>query len=162
MENSGILKEILVQIFGFVVVFFVMKKFAWKGLLGAIDARRSKIEAEFKSIEDHKAGLAQLEKDYRARLDNIEQEGRVKIQEAANVGVNLARDIQDKARQDAQKMIDRAQAEIFQDIAKAKQTMRIELVELSGLIAEKIIREKLDAKEHEKLVSQFMADLEKV
>ncbi len=140
----------------------MLKKFAWKGLLGAIDERRHKIEAEFKGIEEHKASLAKLEKDYRARLENIEQEGRVKIQEAANVGVALARDIQDKARQDAQKIIDRAQGEISQDIAKAKITMRTELVELSSLIAEKIIREKLDAKEHDKLVGQFMKDLEKV
>ncbi len=162
MENSHILKEILVQIFGFVIVFLVLKKFAWKGLLGSIDDRRNKIEKEFKGIEDHKASLAQLEKDYRSRLENIEQEARGKIQEAANVGVALARDIQDKARQDAQKMIDRAQAEIGQDIAKAKLTMRAELVEISGLIAEKIIREKLDAKEHEKMVDQFMKDLQKV
>src|SRR4051812_24227793 len=100
MQNIAILKEVLVQILGFVVVFFILKKFAWKGLLGAIDARREKIESEFKGIEKHKAGLAQLEKDYRTRLDNIEQEARVKIQEAANIGTSLARDIQDKARQD--------------------------------------------------------------
>ncbi len=162
MENIGILKEILVQIFGFVIVFLVLKKFAWKGLLGSIDERRHKIEAEFKGIEDHKASLAKLEKDYRARLENIEQEGRVKIQEAANVGVALARDIQDKARQDAQKIIDRAQAEITQDIVKAKLTMRTQLVELSSLIAEKIIREKMDPKEHEKMVDQFVNDLQKV
>lgn len=162
MENIGILKEILVQILGFVIVFLVMKKFAWKGLLGAIDSRRHKIEAEFKGIEDHKASLAKLEKDYRARLENIEQEGRVKIQEAANVGIALARDIQDKARLDAQKTIDRAQAEIMQDVAKAKITMRSELVELSSLIAEKIIREKLDVKEHEKMVDQFVKDLQKI
>ncbi len=162
MENIGILKEVLVQILGFVAVFLILKKFAWKGLLGAIDERRHKIETEFKNIEDHKAGLAQLEKDYRARIENIEQEARVKIQEAANVGIALARDIQDKARQDAEKMIARAQAEISQDIAKARQTMRGELVDLSALISEKIIREKLDAKEHEKLVDQFLKDLQKV
>ena len=162
MENINILKEVAVQIFGFAVVFFVLKKLAWKGLLGAIDERRHKIEAGFGDIENQKKSLAQLEKDYRARLDNIEQEGRVKIQEAANVGVALARDIQDKARQDAQKMIDRAQAEILQDIAKAKSAMRKELVDLSALISEKIIREKLDAKEHEKLVDHFLKDLQKV
>ena len=58
MENIGILKEILVQIFGFILVFLILKKLAWKGLLGAIDQRRHKIEAEFKGIEDHKASLA--------------------------------------------------------------------------------------------------------
>ena len=162
MENIAILKEVLVQILGFGVVFFMLKKLAWKNLLGMIDQRREKIESEFKNIEDHKKSLAQLEKDYRKLLDNIEQEARVKIQEAANVGVALARDIQEKARQDAQKMIERAQGEILQDIAKARQTMRGELVELSALITEKIIHEKMDAKEHEKLVDQFLKELQKV
>ena len=162
MDNSHILKEVLVQIFGFVIVFFILKKLAWKNLLGMIDQRRGKIEAGFQDIENQKKSLAQLEKDYRARIENIEQEARVKIQDAANVGMGLARDIQEKARQDAQKMIDRAHAEIQQDIAKARVSMRADLVELSSLISEKIIREKLDAKEHDKLVDQFLKEIQKV
>lgn len=162
MENIGILKEIAVQILGFAVVFFVLKKLAWQNLLGMIDQRREKIVAGFQDIEKQKQGLAQLEKDYRARLENIEQEARTKIQEAANVGTQLARDIQEKARVDAQKLVDRAQAEIAQDLAKARQTMRAELVELSALMTEKVVREKMDAREHEKLVDQFLKDLQKV
>ena len=162
MENAHILKEVLVQIFGFAIVFLILKKFAWKNLLGMIDQRRQKIASGFEDIDRQKKSLAQLEKDYRARLDGIEQEGRVKIQEAAHVGVALARDIQEKARQDAQKMIERAQGEILQDIAKARQAMRAELVELSALITEKIIREKLDAKEHEKLVDHFLKELQRI
>ena len=156
------LPEILTQLLGFLLVFWILKKFAFKSILGIVDARRHKIQEEFDGIDERKKGLETLDKEYRARLENIEQEARVKIQEAANVGVALARDIQDKARQDAQKMIDRAQAEILQDIAKAKLTMRGELVELSALISEKIIRESLDAKGHEKLVDQFLKDLQKV
>lgn len=161
MQNIGILKEIAVQFLGFAVVFLVLRKLAWKNLLGMIDQRREKIASEFQSIEDKKKSLDQLEKDYRARLDNIETEARNKIQEAANVGVNLARDIQEKARVDAQKMIDRAQAEIAQDIAKARQTLRTDLVELSALMTEKAVSQKIDAKEHERLVDQFLKELQK-
>ena len=151
MDNSPILKEIIVQILGFGVVFFILKKFAWSNLLGAIDARRRKIEDEFHAIDKQKKALEELEKDYKNRLEHIEQEARVKIQEAANVGVALARDIQEKARADAQKMIDRAEAEIAQDLAKARITMRNDVVSISSMIAEKVIHEKLDAKDHEKI-----------
>ena len=162
MDNSQILKEIIVQILGFAVVFLVLRKFAWKGLLGMIDARSQKIADEFHGIEKQKKGLEDLEKEYRLKLERIEQEARTKIQEAANVGLALAKDIQDKARQDAQKTVDRAQAEIQQDIAKARLSMRNDLVELSSLMTEKIVSQKLDAKEHEKLVDQFIKDLENV
>ena len=54
MENSHIIKEVIVQIIGFLVVFFVLKKLAWGKLLGAIDARRKNIEDSFSDIEKQK------------------------------------------------------------------------------------------------------------
>ena len=61
-----------------------------------------------------------------------------------------------------QRMLERAKADIEQEFAKAKIAMRGDIIELSGLMAEKVIREKLDAREHEKLVDKFLKDLEKV
>lgn len=162
MENIAILKEIAVQIIGFAVVFLVLKKLAWGNLLGAIDARRHKIEQGFVDIENQKKRLDELEADYKKRLERIEADARIRIQEAANVGAVVARDINEKARQDAEKMVERAKSEIAQDIAKARLGMRDQLVELSALMTEKIVRQKLDAKEHEKLVDQFIKELEKV
>ena len=156
------LPEVLTQLLGFLIVFFVLKRFAFKPVLGIVDARRKKIEDEFQSIEERKKGLEAVEKDYRRRLETIEETARVKIQEAVNEGLALARDIQEKARLDAEKMIVRAKAEIEQDITKAKLSMRDELVELSGLMTEKIIRQKLDTKEQERMVDQFLKELEKV
>lgn len=162
MNNTAILKEIAVQLIGFAVVFFVLKKLAWSKLLGAIDARRKKIEDEFSSIEQGKKQLEALEKEYRKKLENIEQEARAKIQDAANVGVALARDIQDKARLEAQRMVQRAADEIEQDLKKARLSMRNEIVEISGLMAERVLREKIDAKEHERLVDKFLKEIENI
>ena len=162
MENSQIIKEIIVQILGFAIVFLILRKFAWKNLLGMIDLRRQKIEEGFNSIEKQKKDLEDLEKNYRAKLEHIEQEARVKIQEASNIGVALARDIQEKARVDSQKMIERAKAEIDQDLAKAKLAMRNEIVEVSSLIAEKVLKEKIGEAEHKRLVDDFLKELEKV
>ena len=162
MDNSQILKEIAVQIIGFAVVFVVLKKFAWSGLLGAIDARRKKIEDEFHGIEKQKTDLEKLEKEYRQRLEHIDQEAREKIQEASNIGLALAKDIQEKARADAQKLYDRTKAEIDQDVAKARLSMRNDIVEISTMMTEKILREKMDGSEQEKLVDKFIKELEKI
>ncbi len=162
MDNRQIISEVIVQLLGFLVVFVVLKHFAWGKLLGMIDARRKKIAEELSALENQKKGLENLEKDYRHRLEHIEQEARSKIQEAANVGIALAKDIQDKARQEAQKLVDRAKAEIDQDLVKARLSMRDEIVEISSLITEKILSEKMDSKEHQKLVDRFIKELEKV
>lgn len=162
MENNRILSEIIVQLLGFGVVFLVLRKVAWSKLLGSIDARRKAIEDSFAAVEKKKSDIDELERQYRQKLERIEQEARQKIQDAAQQGMVLAKDIQDKARADAQKLIDRARTEIDQDLAKARVKMRDDLVELSGLLTEKILREKLDAQGHRKLVDRFVSDMEKV
>ena len=156
------LPEMVTQLLGFLIVFFILKKFAFKSILGIIDARRKHIEDELAGLDQKKKELENVEKEYKRRLDNIEQEARGRIQEAANIGMSLAKDIQEKARSDAQKLFERTHAEIEQDIVKARLSMRNEIVEISSLMTEKILREKLDAREHEKLVDKFIKELEKV
>ena len=150
------------QLLGFLIVFFILKKYAFGPVLGILDARRRKIEQEFASIEKQKSDAANLEKEYRSRLDRIEQEARERIQEASKISEGLARDIQERARLDAQRISERTKADIEQEVMKARLSMRNEIVEISSLITEKILREKLDAREQEKLVNQFVKELEKI
>ena len=154
--------EMATQLLGFLIVFFILKKFAFASILGAIDARRSKIENEFADIEKKKKGLEELEKDYRLRLDKIEQEAREKIQDASKIGQNLAKDIQDAARLDAKRLFERTQADIEQEIAKGRLSLRNEIVEIATMMTEKVLREKLDAREQEKMVDKFLKELENV
>ncbi|MCG3177149.1 MAG: ATP synthase subunit b, sodium ion specific [Candidatus Omnitrophica bacterium] len=162
MDNRQILSEIIVQILGFLAVFWMLKKLAWGHLLGVIDARRKNIEETLADLERRKQGLAALEKDYRAKLENIEQEARVKIQEAAQIGQNLARDIQTQARTEAQRLVDRAKADIEQDLAKARIVLRDDVVEISSTLAEKVLKEKLDTATQKRLVDDFIRQIEKV
>ena len=154
--------EMLTQLFGFLIVFFILKRFAFGPVLGIVDARRKKIEDEFAGIEKKKHDIEALEKDYRTRLDKIEQEAREKIQEAAKTGQLLAKDIQEAARVDSKKLFERTQSDIAQEITKGRVAMRNEIVEISSMIAEKILREKLTAQEHEKMIDKFIKELEKV
>ncbi len=162
MDNKQILSEIIVQILGFLLVFWLLRAFAWKRLLEMIDARRKKIEDGFLDIENQKKGLESLEKDYRGRLEHIEQEARAKIQEAGKQGMSLAKDIQDKAREEAHGMVERAKDEISREIVQARVSMRNDIVEIASLMTEKILKEKLDAASHQKLVDQFIREVEKI
>lgn len=152
------LPEILTQLFGFLIVFWVLKTYAFGAILKTIDARRSKIEHEFRSIDETKKSLAALEADYKKRLDKIEDEARRKIQDAAQQGNLLAQDIQQKARVEADKLVERAKSEIDQDLAKAKIALREQIVDLSALMTEKVVREKVDAAGHKKLVEKFLEE----
>ena len=88
----------------------------------------------------------------------IEDEARSKIQDASRLGTELARDIQEKARQDADKIVERAKSEIEHDLAKAKIALREQIVELSTLMTEKVVQTSLDPASHKKLIDRFIEE----
>jgi len=154
------LSEVVVQLFAFLIVFGVLKKFAWKPLLSIIRSRRERFESEWSGIEKTKEGVAALQKDYQAHLQKIEEEARAKMQEAIQEGRRLAREIQEKARLESQTSFEKAKANIDLEIQKARVTMRQEIAELSIRVAEKLLTERMDSASQEKKALEILGELE--
>ena len=155
------LTEVLVQLVAFLIVFFALKKFAWKPLLAIIKSRREKFEDEWSGIEKTKQSVAALEKDYKAHLQKIEEEARAKMQESVQEGRRLAREIQEKARLESQASFEKAKANIELEVQKARLTLRQEIASLSIRVAEKILIEKMDGSQQEKKALEILGELEK-
>jgi F-type H+-transporting ATPase subunit b len=155
------LGEVLVQLIAFLIVFAVLKKFAWKPLLAIIRSRRERFESEWGGIEKTKQEVAALQKDYQAHLQKIEEEARAKMQEAIQEGRRLAREIQEKARLESQTSFEKAKAAIELEVQKARLTLRQEIADLSIRVAEKILAEKMDGSQQEKKALEILGELEK-
>lgn len=155
------LNEVLVQLLAFLIVFFTLKKFAWKPLLAIIRSRRERFENEWNGIEKTKESVATLQKDYQAHLQKIEEEARAKMQEAIQEGRRLAREIQEKARQESQASFEKAKDNITLEIEKARVSLRQEIAGLSLRITEKILAEKMDPALQEKKALEILGELEK-
>ena len=153
--------EIITQLLGFLIVFLVLKKFAFGSIFKILDARRDSIAQSFKDIEAKKAEIERFEKEYRSKLQNIEQEARVKIQESIQEGNRIAREIREKAAADSVAQVSRAKAEIDREIEKARTVLREQMVNLATHAAEKIIRKHFGAKEDENFVRETLKDAER-
>ncbi len=155
------LGEVLVQMIAFLIVFFTIKKFAWKPLLSIMKARRERFESEWGGIEKTKQDVAALQKDYQSHLQKIEEEARAKMQEAILEGRQLAREIQEKARLESQASFEKAKANIELEVQKAKISLREEVANLSIRVAEKILTEKMDSASQEKKALEILGELER-
>jgi len=154
--------QIITQIIGFLLALFILKKFAWKPLLGILEERRSKIKSGFDKLDEEKNTLKALSSDYEAKLKDIEGLARQKILEAAKEGQQMANQIKENARKEALEILSRSREEIQRELEKAKVQLKNELVNLSLRAAEKIIQEKLDEEKDRKLIRDFIEGLEKV
>ena len=154
------IQQIISQAVGFLLLLWVMRRFAWRPLLGVLDARRDKIEQELRQIEDTKAELARLQEDYTKRLAKIEDEARTKIQQAIIEGRRIGLEIQEQARTQARSIVAKAQETVELEIAKAKVILRDQLAEMTTQAVSRILQQKLDESTDRHLVVAALDELE--
>lgn len=143
----------------FLIVFFLLKKYAWKPILSSLNEREKKIDDALKAAE-----LAeQRMKDIQARNEDLlaeaAKERETMLRTAREASEKMIAEAKDKAQAEASKMLEQARASINNEKMKAMTEIKNEVGRLSLDIAEKILREKLsDAdKQHnsiEKLLNE--------
>ena len=143
------------------IIFFFLVRVAFQAIIyPPMRERRERIAAEYQRIEDEKAAVGQLRKDYEGHLKRIEAESRERIQNAVTEGQRVAAEIREIARKEAQDTMKRATDEIARERDKAQVALRDEVVQLAMEIAGKVVREELTPDKHRKLVDGFLAEVE--
>lgn len=145
----------------FLAVLFILRKFAWKPILGALSEREQTIEDALNEARKAREEIAAMT----ARNADLEREAR----EEREVLLKEARDIRDKeialakerAKTEADAMLARARADIQNEKNAAIVEMKNQLAELSIQVAEVILKEKLaDPRAQQGLVDKVMAEAE--
>ncbi len=154
------LQQIVSQALSFLLLLFILRRFAWRPLLTLLDQRRARIEEELGRIAQQKEELARLQADYGKRLAAIEEEARTKLQQAILDGKKISVEIQEQARQHGYALINKSKETIEQELAKAKVTLRDEMAELTMAAVERVLRRKLDPAEDRRLVDSVLDELE--
>jgi F-type H+-transporting ATPase subunit b len=145
----------------FGLLLWLLKKFAWKPLLGALESRENKIREDLQKAEDARLGAEQLLAEHRKLMLNSEVEARKIIDEAKGTAEMLKQGIVDTAHEQARQLTAQAKAEIQREKDTALSELREEVADLAIRAAGKILGEELDAAKHRKLVDDFIGNLPK-
>lgn len=152
-------KQVITQILGFLILVWILRRFAWGPLLGMLEARREKIAGEFKEAERLQAVAVELKARYDAELKAIEAQARQRITEAVAEGQRVAGEIRAQAQTDAAARLENAADEIMREREKAKEVLKEQVISLSLRTAEKILRTKLDDASQRKLAGEFIDEV---
>ena len=157
-----ILAQFVVNILAFLLLLWILKKFAWGSLLKLIDERREKIASEFDRIEKTQRELAQLKTDYQEHLVRIEEEARVKIQQAVAEGRRVASEIEEEARARNRESLEKTKEAITLEVAKAREELREQVVDLAIQATHKILRQHLDEETDRRMIEAFIKEINAV
>jgi len=153
------IRQVATQILGFLILLWVMRKFAWGPVMATLEARRQKIADEFAAAEKAKAEAAETKARFEAELRGIEARSRQRLQEALAEGQKLAGEIRQQAQTEAAARLARAQDDIARERESAKEILKEQMIHLSMRTAEKILRQKLDDPAQRKLIGEFVDEV---
>jgi len=143
----------------FLFLLLILRKFAWKPILGAVEEREVGIKSALESAENARKEMENLKADNERILNEARAEREAMLKEAREIKNKMIADAKNEAQSQANKMIEQAQTAIESEKKAAMAELRNQVATLSVDIAEKVVREELSNKEKQlKLVESMLSD----
>ena len=157
--GPDIMKLLITNVIAFLILLFILRKFAWGPILGMLDARKDKIRADYEAAQSKVDEAETLRTDFEDKLASIQSTERERVQEAVKRGEDLAKTLEGEARAKASGILEKANADLDRDVSEARIALRKEVVDMAIQAAEMLVKEKLDDDKHRQLVEGFIQDL---
>ncbi len=148
---------IIWTIITFLVVLFVLKKFAWPQLLAALDEREKRISDALAAADQARQEAEEVLREHQQKLAAADEEARKIVAEAREAGANVRQTIVSQAREEAERMLDQARTSIESEKRAAIAELRRETAHLAVQAAGALIDANLDDEKNRGLVDDFIA-----
>lgn len=143
----------------FLILFWILKKYAFPAVLGAVEAREKALADAIEGAKQDREAAARVLAEHRAQLEAARGEAQKLIAEARAVAEKSRAELLEKTRQEQQEMLERARREIGIERDKAILELRREAVDLAIAGASRVVEQNLDNEKNRKLVESFLGSL---
>ncbi len=152
--------ELIWGTLAFVVLLFVMAKFAYPGVKKGMDARAAKIKSSLDEAESTRTEAQGILDDYRRQLADAKSEGARIIEEARQAADKLRQDLKRQAEAEVADVKARATEDIAAQVERATADLQSRVATLSVDLAEKVVERSLDRQTNLALVENFIRQTE--
>ncbi|KIC92402.1 F0F1 ATP synthase subunit B [Flavihumibacter sp. ZG627] len=142
----------------FLIVFFILKKFAWKPILSALSEREKNIADSIATAERVKVEMAQMKSENEALMQQAREERSQMMREAKEIRDRMINEAKDQAKLEAGKILTDAQASIEQQKNAALTDMKNSIGNMVIEVTEKVIRRELANKTEQESYIRTLAN----
>ena len=137
---------LLWTLLAFLIVFFLLKKFAWPAIIGGLAKREKTIADSLATAEKIKLEMAQMKNDNETILAQAREERSSMLKEAKETKDKMINEAKDEAKVQAAKIIADAQASIHNQKMAALTEIKNQVGSLVIEVSEKVLRKELSNK----------------
>jgi F-type H+-transporting ATPase subunit b len=143
----------------FVIVTFVLMKFAFPRIRQAIEAREQKIQSDLEEAENSRNEAQKQLDDYKKQLAEARSEANKIIEEARRSAEDVRKDIIARSEHEADQIVERAQEQIQAERQRTLQELRAQVAEISIELAEKVVGRSLDGQAQRERVDAYIREV---
>jgi F-type H+-transporting ATPase subunit b len=148
-----------IQAFNFLLLLFILQRFAYRPLLRMMDERSSRIRNDLDEARRLREAGEQDRENYRAQLNRARDEARAILEEANNVAARIRQQAMADAEAQNAVSIQRARDEIARERDQAIAELRREVGDLAIQVATQVVGRSLDSTDHRRLVDEALAQV---
>lgn len=156
---STIIGDFILIAGSFLLLIFLVKKYAWGNIISVLDERAEKISSDIDGAEEARKKAEELASKREAELAGSRTEAKTIIENAKETAEKSKADILADAKVEAGRLKEKANQEIAQNKAEALQSVKGEVADLTISLAGKIISKSLDSHAHKELIDQYIDQL---
>lgn len=147
---------LIAQIINFLILLFILKKFAYGPLMQVMKEREDKISSSLEAADNDKKAAEELKAQYQKQLALARTQAQEIVDKAIKIAEESKQQILAEARAENERMLQNAKAEIESERVRAIAELKGEVVTLSINAATKIIGENINEEISAKLVNDFI------
>jgi len=143
----------------FLFLLVILRKFAWKPILGAVNVREEGIQQALLSAENARKEMENIKADNERILKEARAEREAMLKDAREIKNKMISDAKEQAQEQSNKMIEQAQAAIESEKKSAMNELKNHVAGMSIDIAEKVVRAELSNRDKQlQLVESMLSD----
>lgn len=146
----------------FVLLLVLLRRFAWKPILGALETREKQIREDLDQAKRGREESEKLLEENRAVLNQARRERAEAVEAGRRDAETLKADILEEARRQRESLLQQTQSQIQAELRAARADLRKEAADLAIAAAARILAKNLDDSSQRKIVEDYLADLEKL
>jgi F-type H+-transporting ATPase subunit b len=147
------------QLIAFVIFVLLCMKYVWPPLTQIMRERRKAIADGLAKAADAERQLSEASSAAGDELEAAKQQSAELIEQARQRGNQIVEDAKGKAREEAERIQQGAEASIEQDVNRAREALRARVSELAVQGAEQILEKSVDREAHQEMLNKLASEL---
>lgn len=143
----------------FLLLVYLLKKFAWNRIIGALESREQQIAQDKLQAQQAREAAEKVKRELDEKLSQIADEAAKKMAEAVKMGETQKEQLLAAAKEQSERLIEQAKAQIEAEKNKALSDVRGEIARVSVLAASKVIEQQLNENSAKAVVDRVLAEV---